>query len=205
MKNLKITLTPEQVEAKKKQLADNIQKLTGKEGLEAMVADFQKELDDLNALELKSVGIDKVAVFKELFGDMQFELDDKMKEFVGEGIVVKILPDGTLELVKKSGGNFGGTKKATPYIEFYLGGKSHKTASDCVEHALELLKANGVELKVSTGNSMRREIVKLNADHKLGVEVKDRATNERYALADSPHEKAVVESEETEEGEDGAE
>lgn len=201
MKQVKVSLTAEAIATKKAQLQANIEALSGKPEFQAIVDGMQADLNELIGHEAKLAGVDKVAEFKKLFGEYALELDEPQKAFVGEGITIKLLPDGTLELVKKSGGNFGGTKKPTPYVEFYFNGKSFKSASDCINGEggiLSYLKDNGTDIKVSEGNSMRREVVKLNGEYELGVEVKDRETQARYLLAESPHEEEATEETETE-------
>ena len=204
MKTIKKSLTAETLQTELAKQQANLTLLKTLTGAESMVDQIAARIAEIEEDLSKLAGVDKVAEFAELFinvecvnieGENVEALTEKQVAFIGdgEGIIVKLTADGKLKLVKKAGGNGGnGTKSPTPYSEFYLNGKTFKTAADLVKSEggiLDVLKAGGVEIKVSTANSMRREAVKLNADNKLGITVKDRDTSEVYALIDSPHEK----------------
>lgn len=202
MKVIKKSLTAEALQAELAKQQANLELLKTLTGAESMVEQTAERIAEIEDDLSKLAGVDKVSEFAEKFANIECvniegenveALTEAQIAWIGEGVTVKLTADGKLTLVKKSGGNGGnGTKSPTPYSEFYLNGKTFKTAADLVKTEggiLDVLKAGGVEIKVSTANSMRREAVKLNADNKLGVTVKDRETGEIYALIDSPHEK----------------
>ena len=229
-------LTQDELNAKIAALSANITKLTAA-GMEDMAAEFQAELDSLNEAAVKSTGVNRAEEFVKLFpmlmcyNDNEGELTDLTAEqitFIGEGLTLKLDSTGKLTFVKKFGaGNAGGTKQPSPYTHYHIPYvKDGKTAYEIFDKAaaaaglvkadekphahsvIALLKANGVTIKLADGDSMRREVVKLNKAHNLGVKVTLREDGSVIDLLSSKHETAKkAESADTEstEGEDETE
>jgi hypothetical protein len=228
-------LTPEELAAKIATLKTNIEKLNNA-GMEDMASEFQSELDVLMEAQQAAAGVNRQEEYNKLFvglrayilsGEDLLDLTDEQIAFIGEGLTLKLMKDGTLEFVKKNGaGGNGGSKSPTPYLEYQIPydtaeGVKYEVftvaahAAGLVaegetvnEHSvLAKLKANGVVIKLAVGDSMRREIVKLNKKYKLGVHVRLRAdsgefkANQVIDLLQSPFETEAKETGEVE-GED---
>lgn len=203
--------TAEELQVKISQLSENINKLGAVGGFEDMVEQMESERASYQAALDSLAGVDKAEVFNKLFANVRLfneegenvtELTEEQFKFIGDGIVLKVNEvEGklVLALAKKAGstGTGSGTAKAqTPYVKYTFEGIEYEKAKEAVDAAVEFLKFNGTVIKVSDGNSMRREIVALNKKYKLDVQVLLRDGN-TIDLIDSPFEteaKAIVET-----------
>ena len=213
-------LTQEELLTKIEMVKANIEKVKAVPGLETVVADFETELAELEGLKVTSNVVNKAELFAQLFAQLEgvnnnpetgevTEFTDEQKAFIGEGITVKLLATGKFEYVKKAGTG-GGIKSPMPYTEFLIPFEDEgvlkyehftkasaaaglvKAGETAHPHSvIELLKNQyDTVIKLAEGDSMRREIVKLNKKYKLGIRVTLLEDGTTIDLLDSKHETA---------------
>ncbi len=192
--------TAEELQVKISQLSENINKLGAVGGFEDMVEQMVSERASYQAALDSLAGVDKGEQFAKLFAGVKLfneseegvtDLTEEQLKFIGDSIVIKVDAEGKLTLAKKAGGSGTGTgapKAQTPYTKYIFEGVEFEKAKEAVDAVVEFLKENGTSIKVSTGNSMRREIVALNKKYKLGVQVVLRDGGATINLIDSEHE-----------------
>lgn len=200
-------LTADEVNAKIVMLKENITKLhlpdgSVMPGLDTIVSEFQIELANFEAMLEGANVSNKSDEFAKLFASLEavnidetgnvLELTDAQKEWLKDGVTVKLTADGKLSYVKKAGGGTGsgGPKAATAYTDFLIPFEGENgleyahfaKASAAVgkvaagekphEHSvIALLESKGITHKLAASDSMVREIERLNATYKLGIRV----------------------------------